>query len=158
MRRLALALLFAAMFTSSAVAADQYEFQVRLTDGKSALLANPDYATLGISPEQLERAANDRVVMLDRTSGTRWRWLMLSWLEEKPDVEQTIATRGAAPRESADLALSAGARGHFRVRCLREECSVRVTPADGDAQSVTLKRGEQSGDLPSGSRVALSFR
>jgi hypothetical protein len=144
------------LLTSTANAADQYAFHIRVTDGRSGLLANPDYEQLKISPDQLERAAQDRVVVLDDASGTRWRWLMLSWFADDPKVEQGIFDRGGAKPEQADFALLSGTTGHFRVRCLREACRIEVTGGDGKAVSADLKRGEVSGDLPLDSR--LTFR
>lgn len=143
------------LLTSTANAADRYAFHIRVTDGRSALLANPDYQQLAISPEQLERAAQDRVVVLDGASGTHWRWIMLSWFADDPKVEQGINDRGGAKPEEADLALLSGKAGHFRVRCLREACRIEVTAADGKPVGAGLKRGEVSGDLPLDSRLAF---
>jgi hypothetical protein len=109
-----------------------------------------------MSREQLEKAAGSRVVVLDAANGTHWRWMMLSWFDGDPTIEQAINDRGGAWRpEEADFALLAGSAGHFRVRCLRDACRIGVTPAKGADVSVSFKRGELSPDLPLDARVAF---
>jgi hypothetical protein len=155
MRKFAL-MIVAVVFTLSAQAAEGYRFHIRATDGRTALQSNPDFEKLHVSAEQLEQAANDRVVVLNDTEGTHWRWLMLTWRENDPKTEHALSTRGVTPK-SADLAISAGSPGHLRLRCLQEACAVRV---DHDAQpetSFSLKRGETSPDVPLDSTVTLAF-
>ena len=73
-----------------------YTFHIKVTDARTALLANPHFDELKLSPEQLERAAHDRVMMLDHTSGAHWIWLIMSWPEDKPVVERTYPLSDAA--------------------------------------------------------------
>ena len=137
--------LFAA---AAAPGADGYRFHIRVTDGRTGLLANPQFSELHMPAEQLERAAGDRVIVLDHTAGTHWTWLMMSWLREKPDVEHTINTTGSGrPDAEADLGLRPNDDGTVRTRCLRSTCVIRVTAADAKQFTVTMKKGE-SKDLP----------
>src|ERR1051326_49975 len=62
-----------------ALLAAAYSFHIQVTDARTALLANPHFDELKLTPAQLERAAHDRVMMLDHTTGTHWIWLMMSW-------------------------------------------------------------------------------
>ena len=156
MSRTVLFLLVAVLIAVPAFAAAGYSFDIRVTDGRTALLSNPDYAKLGISPEQLERAAKERVVVLDGAKDAHWRWLMLSWFDADPVVEQTINDRGAGQADP-DFALASGSAGHFRLRCLRDECAIALTHGEQES-TVTLKRKELSPDLPLDSRLALTFR
>ena len=158
MHRSIVFLVVAVLFTAPVLAAGGYTFDVRVTDGRSGLLANPDFANMAITAEQFERAAGSRVVVFEKTTGTHWRWLMLSWFDNDRTIEQRINERGSAPPEKADFAIGAGRTGHFRLRCLRDECGVTVTDAGEYPGTLTLKRGDVSPDLPLPARVSLSFR
>src|SRR5690349_4623669 len=103
MRRVMMVVATALLVTASASAADGYSFHIRVTDGRTGLLANPDFDKLSISAEQLEKAADSRVVVLDATKDTHWRWLMLSWFDGDPAKEQSIDDRGVARAEQADF-------------------------------------------------------
>jgi len=48
-----------------------YTFHIKVTDARTALLANPHFDELKLSPEQLERAAHDRVMLLDPPPASR---------------------------------------------------------------------------------------
>lgn len=105
-----------------------YTFHLKLTDGRTALLANPQLKT---TPAQLERAAKDRVILLDDGKGAHWYWMMLSW---KVDAEQGVNPRGGAdPKKDADVAFTPKESGKVRIRCLAEECKAGKT---------VLKNGE----------------
>ena len=152
-------ILVAVLLAVPALAGDGYSFNIQVTDGRTGLHANPDFATMDITPEQLERAAGDRVVVFDKTTGPHWRWMMLSWFDNDRTVEQRINDRGVARTvESADFGISAGRNGHFRLRCMRDECAVTVTGADEKPGTLTLKRDDLSPDLPLPARVSLTFR
>jgi hypothetical protein len=148
MRNLVLALAATALLALPAAAAeDAYSFHVRSTDGRTALQANPNLAELKMTPEQLERAAKDRVLLLNRTSGSYWSWLMLSW-PEKTEVEHGINLKGTGkPDSTADLGLAPKEDGTIRVRCLREQCRLNVTLADDSLKTAELKNDETK-DFP----------
>ena len=124
MRRI-LFLLVLVFLASSLHAADRYAFHIRVSDGR---------------------------VMLDDATDTHWQWMMLSWYGDDPSIEQSINDSGTAKPGEADFSLLAGSEDHFRLRCLRDECSVAV----GD-QTIGLKEGELSPDLPLDSRLTLAF-
>jgi hypothetical protein len=155
MRRIALGLL-AVVIASSAYAADGYQLHIRATDGRSALLSNPDYDKLAVTEEQLQDAAKRRVVVMTSDGNTHWRWLMLSWFENKPELEQAVNDRGVARTDAADFAFSASPEGNLRIRCLRDGCRINVETAE-KATSIALKRGEVSADLPLDSTLAFTF-
>ncbi len=158
MRRNVLVLFVAVLLAVPALAADGYTFNIRVTDGRSGLLSNPDFEKLGMTSEQLARAAADRVVVLDSADGTHWRWIMLSWFANDPAVEQNINDRGGAEPEKADFGVSAGRTGHFRLRCLRDECTVTVTRPNERDRTLEVKRGDLSPDLALPARLTLAFR
>ena len=78
MRRLVLIVAAAALIALPLAASDGYSFHLKVTDGKTGLLANPDFEKLHMPPQQLERAANDRVMLFDHAAGAHWKWMMLS--------------------------------------------------------------------------------
>ena len=157
MRRTVLVVAVMMCISVPVFAADKYAFHIRVTDGRTGLLSNPDFQKLGISEEQLEKAAKHRVVVMNEASGTRWHWLMLSWFDNKPEVEQALNERGSAGPDKADIAISSGSAGHLRIRCLRDECRISVRrPEHADTQT-ELKRGEQSQDIPLDSSLTFSF-
>ena len=120
MKRLAIALLFT--FAASASEPTTIAFHVQLTDARTALRANPQFEQLNLTEEQVERAAKDRVLMLDKTAGTKWTWLMLSWPEGK-SVEHGLNIRGGATvGTNADMSLKPVDEKSVQVRCLREAC------------------------------------
>ena len=108
-----------------------YTFHVQVTDARTALYANPQFEELKLSQEQLERAAHDRVMLLDHTTGAHFVWLMMSW---KPDVEQTL--NDGAPG-APDVGLTPKSETTLSIRCLREECRVgKVMLKNGEATEV----------------------
>lgn len=152
MRNAAAAVLLAIAVAASASAETTIAFHVRLTDGRTALLANPSFAELKLSEEQLERAATDRVLLLDQTSGTRWTWLILSWLEDK-NVEHGLDTAGVAVvGKGADVSLTPLDDDTVSVRCLHERCELTVA----GEKIATLKNG-QSQKVAWDSDVRVAF-
>ena len=122
-----------------------YTFHIKVTDARTALLANPHFDELKLSPEQLERAAHDRVMLLDHASGAHWIWLMMSWPEDKPVVEHTL--NDGAPGKP-DIGLTPKSETEVTIRCLREQCRIG---------KVTLKNG-QSTDVPFDSDVSVTIQ
>ena len=117
-------------------------FHVTLTDGRTALQANPKFEELKLSEAQLADAAKGRVMMLDRTSGTHWNWLMLSWLDKKPAPEHGINDAGVGVvGKTADVSLTPIDNETFSLRCLHDQCEV-TTARDGKSEKVALKKGE----------------
>jgi hypothetical protein len=140
--------LTAALIASPLLAADGYSFHLKVTDAKSALLANPDFEKLHMPPEQLEKAAADRVLLLDHAKDAHWIWLMLSWLDRKPADEQGINSHGVASvKDGADVGLTPTDDGTIRIRCLREHCQINT---------VTLAKGETK-EFPFDSDFKLVF-
>jgi hypothetical protein len=141
-------------FAGTASEPTAFQFHVKLTDGRSALLANPNVADLKLTEEQVEKAANDRVLLLDETTGTSWTWLMLSWLESKPNTEHGLNRKGTAvPGKNADIGLTPIDQQTLKVRCLHEECTVTA----GAAAPVRLKNGEST-NVAFDSDVQVTFR
>lgn len=133
--------------------ADGYKFHVNVTDGRTGLLANPDFEKLKLTEEQLDRAAKERVMVFDHTTGTHWIWLMMSWPEDRPTVELGINDRGGgAPGKNADIGLTPLDGGMIRLRCYREQCAIRV----GLRPTVTLQN-EESRDFPLDSDFDITF-
>ena len=157
MLRNVLVLVVAVLLAVPVFAADGYTFNIRVTDGRSGLLSNPDFEKLAMTPEQVARAAGDRVVVLDNADGTHWRWIMLSWFDNDPGIEQRVNDRGGATPEKADFGFSSGRAGHVRLRCLRDECAITVTRPDERDSVFTVKRGDLSPDLALPARVSLAF-
>ena len=122
-----------------------YTFHIKVTDARTALLANPHFDELKLSPEQLERAAHDRVMMLDHTCGAHWIWLIMSWPEDKPVVERTL--NDGAPGKP-DIGLTPKSETEVTIRCLQEQCRIG---------KVTLKNG-QSTDVPFDSDVSVTIQ
>jgi len=117
-------------------------FHVTLTDGRTALQANPNFEQLKMSEEQLQDAAKGRVLMLDRTSGAKWNWLMLSWLDKKPAPEHGLNESGVGVvGKTADVSLTPIDANTFAVRCLHDKCEV-TSSRHGKAEKVTLKNGQ----------------
>ena len=150
-----LAALLSLSMALSAAAADRYTFHMKVTDGRTALLANPQRDQLKLSPHQLERAAKDRVLLLNEATGAHWTWLMLSWLANKPDAEHLINDRGTAKSTDADLGLIPTAHGTAKLRCYRESCLIRTT-VEGRVSS-TLLGQDESVEIPLDSDVEISF-
>lgn len=147
----------ALLFALTAAAEDAYQFRLRLTDGRTGLMANPQFEKMQMPADQLERAAQSRVLVLDRVSGAHWVWLMLSAAEHP--VEQRInATGGGGLKESeADLGLTAQADGTVAVRCIRQRCDIRITRDDVELRSVSMTLGEIE-DLPLDAHYDIVFR
>ena len=141
-----------ALLAVSASATDAWKLRVTVTDGRSALLANPRFAKLNLAEDQLERAAQRRAVMLDRTTGTKFEWLMLTGSDTVRTPEHTIGERGSAKRDAADLGFTDREDGTVRVRCLRAGCRITI----GD-KVIDLKRDETA-DVASGSELGIAFR
>ena len=157
MRVKALVLVAMMSIALSAVAGDGYTFHIWSTDGRTGLKANPRFAELKMSEDQLERASHDRVVVLDQTSGANWVWLMLNWPEGKAGAEQGINVRGAGNVEKdADLGLIPNGNTSMTTRCLQERCRLHITTADKKETSVLLTRNE-SLPIAFDSTVAVSF-
>jgi hypothetical protein len=150
---------FAALLSLSmavtALAADRYTFHVKVTDARTALAAHPEL-TGKMSTDQLQRAAKDRVMLLSDATGTHWTWLMLSWLEKKPNAEHRINDRGTAKRADADLGLTPTTNGTVTIRCYREQCLIRTTAADGRVSTNILSQ-DDTADIPLDSNVEVSF-
>src|SRR5262245_19804780 len=96
MRRLLSVLISCGWFALPAIAGDGYRFHLKVTDGRSGLLANPHFDELEISQEHLDRAVKDRVLVFDHAAGAHWIWYMVSWLEDRPTIENGINSRGGA--------------------------------------------------------------
>jgi hypothetical protein len=141
------ALLLAAV---SALGNNGYKFHLRLTDGRTGLLANPQFDKLKISRQQLDGAAKDRVLLFDHATGAHWVYMMLSY---KPNVELGINNRGGAATadKKADIGLTPLDSNHVRVRCLRDRCNVRA----GLTQA-TLANGQWK-DFPLDSDFEIAF-
>jgi hypothetical protein len=135
MRRIVL-VLTAALIASPLLAADGYSFHLKVTDGKSALLANPDFEKLHMPPAQLEKAAGNRVLLLDHAKDAHWVWLMLSWLDRKPADEYGIDSHGVAGLAAgADFGLTPVDNDTVRIRCLHAHCQVNdITMAKGETK------------------------
>jgi hypothetical protein len=145
MRRPLFALTLCTLFALPALAAG-YSFHLRVTDGRTALLANPKGAP---PPEQLAEAAKSRVLLFERVKGAHFVWMMLGWPEGEQDTEYAINDAGGikATDEKADLALAPKESGLVTVRCLRVQCRLHVTDGGDRRVDVTLNKG-QSADLP----------
>lgn len=126
--------------------ADSYRFHLTVTDGRTALLSNPDFDKLHLSAEQVESAAKDRVMMLDQTDGMQWRWLMLSHVAK----QQTIDASGANG-DHDDVGLTASGENAVELRCLHDACEVSI-----GGETVSLKNGETV-TVSSDSHVEVSF-
>jgi hypothetical protein len=126
-----------------ALLAAAYSFHIQVTDARTALLANPHFDELKLTPAQLERAAHDRVMMLDHTTGTHWIWLMMSWPEDKPTVEQTLGD--GAPHKAPDIGLTPKSDDTLSIRCLQEQCRIGT---------VMVKKSEST-DVPFDSDVTV---
>jgi len=94
--------------------------------------------------------------VLDSTTGTKWRWLMLSWFQD-PKVEQGITDAGTMQLDKgADFAISAGPNDTLHVRCLRTECRFTAKSKDQQDTDATLTHGSAA-DLPLDSDISVSF-
>jgi hypothetical protein len=140
-----------------ALAQEGYRFHIRVTDARTGLLANPKFEELKIPADQLERAANERVMVFDHAAGGHWMWLMLGIPVGKPAEERGINARGGAtPDAGADIGLTLNEDGTVRTRCLRPRCRIRVTTTDKRESSVTLESGQWK-DLPLDADFDLAF-
>lgn len=145
MRKALLAATACALLALAAMAQDQMTFHIKVTDARTALLANPYFDKLKLSPAQLERAAHDRVMMLDHTTGTHWIWLMMSWPEDKPVAECPLGD--GAPGKKPDIGLTPKSIDTLSIRCLQEHCRIG---------KVTLKKDEST-DVPFDSDVTVAI-
>jgi hypothetical protein len=142
-----------AMLSALPVIADEsYRFHFCVTDGRTALLANPQFTQMKMPDAMLERAATERVMLFDRGEGARWYWLMASW-PAKP-VEQGFDSRGSS--KNPDFGLTPNTDGTVKFRCGRERCQVRVTTPDAKVSSFDLK-SDQSQNLPVDADFELTF-
>lgn len=148
MRRRLLALTLCALFALPALAAG-YSFHLRVTDGRTGILSNPQEEPAAMPAEQLAEAAKSRVLLFERVQGARFVWLMIGWPEGRKDAEYAINEAGSlwASDEEADLALAPKESGLVTVRCLRAQCRIHVTDGGDRRVDVTLNEG-QSADLP----------
>jgi hypothetical protein len=159
MRKLILAAAGTLLLASSAIAADHYKFHLKITDPQTGLRATPDLAMSVMPAAKL--VAEDQVIVLDGTTGTHWKWLMLSWPEKGKKAEQGINDRGSGQKD-ADIVFAPGTDALVKVRCLRDECQITTTVADAPPATTvtlstfTLKRGE-SKDLPPDADVDITF-
>jgi hypothetical protein len=138
MQRLATLVVLALSTTAFAQSA---QFRVTLTDGRTALHANPRFEELRLSEEQVARAASDRVLMFDRTSNLRWQWLMLSWPRTMKTIEHRLNARGVSASKP-DFGVAPIDEKTFTLRCLRDRCVVASTSAAGDPFTKTLQKNE----------------
>jgi hypothetical protein len=158
MRRLAAVLLasFVALPLVAAVG-DGYRFHVKVTDGRTGLLANPEFAKLHMTDAQLEKAEDDRVILFDRVEGAKWNWLMVSWLYDGPPPEYAINEHGTAKSPAAaDFTLTPIDYKKVRLRCAREQCRVSTTSLDGREVVTDLRRAETT-DVRFDSDIAVTF-
>lgn len=156
-RRVAAAVLLASFAAIPLFAADLYRFHIKVTDGETALRAHPALAELHLTEEQIARAADDRVVLLDRTEGLDWGWLTMSWLYDGPPPEFALDEHGSARSASdADFSVTPIDYRKFRVRCGRELCRFGTTSPDGREVTTELRRGETA-ELRFDSDVDVGF-
>lgn len=158
MRRLAAAaVLFVSLLALPLFAADGYRFQIKVTDGRTALLANPALAELHMTEAEIERAADDRVILLDHAEGPRWKWLTLSWLYDGAPPQYGLNERGTTKSAAAaDVTITPLDYKRFRLRCERDRCRVTTTSGDGREAVTELRRGETA-DLRFQSDIAVAF-
>lgn len=158
MKKLAFALALAAALPLAALPAltRGYKFHLKVTDGKTGLLANPQFADLKMSPKQLDDAQKNRVMLFSDAEGAHWHYLMLSWMESHPNAEQTLNDRGAAPAADADFGLVPLSTKTVRLRCLREQCTFAATTANGTRTDATLRKGETK-ELPLDADFVVGF-
>lgn len=136
---------------------DGYRFHIKVTDGKSALLANPSFAQLHMPEAEVDKAEDDRVLLLDHVEGAKWNWLMLSWLYDGPPPEYAINARGTAKSlAAADFTFTPLDYKRLRLRCERDRCRFDTTSTDGREVSTELRRGETT-DLRFDSDIAVGF-
>ena len=127
-----------------ALLATAYSFHVKVTDARTALLANPRFEELKLTKEQLEQAAHDRVMLLDHTTGSHFTWLLISWPEDKPVTERTL--NDGAPGDP-DVGLTPKSTETLSIRCPLEECRIG---------KVTLKKGGST-EVPFDSDVRVEI-
>jgi len=154
MKKLAFALAFAAALPALA---NTYKFHLKVTDGKTGLRANPQFADLKLSPKQLEDAKQNRVMLFSNAEGAHWHYLMLSWMESHPDAEQTLNDHGAASAADSDFGLVPLSTKTVRMRCLREQCTFAATAANGTHTEAKLRKGETK-ELPLDADFVVGFK
>lgn len=157
MRRLVAMLVLATLAAVPALAGTTYSFQFRVTDGATALKANPKFAMLATTDDQLEKASKDRVMLFERKSGAAWNWLMLSWLENAPGKGQFVNLQGATTVKQADIGVAAGEKGSIVIACLRGECEIAATSASAGKSKQTLQQGG-SAEFAVDSRLEITVR
>ena len=143
MRKAIFAAMVWALLALPALAQHEYTFHIKLTDGRTALLANPHFDELKMPAEQLQRAAHDRVMLLDHTTGAHWIWIMMSWPEDRPTVEHRLGD--GTGRE--DIGLTPKSAETLAIRCLQEQCRIGKT---------TLKNGAST-EVPFDSDVSVAI-
>jgi hypothetical protein len=157
MQKIVLTLAALVLLASPAIAEDGYSFHIAVTDGRTGLEANPRFADLKMSEQQLESASHDRVLVLDHTEDAHWNWLMLSWPEGKSNVEHGINSRGTASVEKdADVGLTPGEKGSVIARCIREFCRIHATSPNPKETIAELTKGT-SVAIPFDSDVEIAF-
>jgi hypothetical protein len=150
-------LLFCALLVvmaSNAVALDRYSFHIRVTDGRTGLLANPGFAELKVTPERLAEAAKERVIVLERSTGTKWRYYMLTWEKNPNDELRLNESGGARPQHPADISLMAAPAGMVKIRCLTRGCAISATNPGRAATELHLK-ADQWGEVPLDSDLSI---
>ena len=157
MRRLAAIIVLATLAAVPALAGTSYSFHLRLTDGKTALKANPKFAMLAMTEDQLEKAAGDRVMLFERKSGAAWDWMMLSWLEKSPGKGQYLNLQGATDRKQADIGVASGEKGSIVIACLRGDCEIAASSATSGKSKKELPAGNAAEFAPD-SRLEVTVR
>ena len=92
-----------------------------------------------------------RALILDRTNGTRFKWLMLE-CPHGDAVQWSINKRGGVGSdrsEDADLVLAPHESGTVTTRCMRASCVIHVTSGDDRRADFALTKG-QSAEIPLG--------
>jgi hypothetical protein len=151
------AVLFVSLIALPLLAADAgYRFHIQVTDGRTALLANPSLAEMHLTDAQIEKAGDDRVLVLDHAQGAKWKWLMLSWATEGPTPKWMLNDQGTSTAALADISIEPIDYQRFRARCLRAQCRFATTSADGRDVVTGLERGATT-ELRFKSDIAVSF-
>lgn len=156
MRRFA-AVLLVSFVALPLLAADAYRFHVKVTDGRTGLQANPNFANLHMTDAQLDKAEDDRVILFDHVEGAKWNWLMVSWLYEGAAPEYAINDHGTArSAAAADFTLTPIDYRKARFRCAREQCRLSTTSNDGREVATQLRRGETK-DIAFDTDLSVAF-
>jgi hypothetical protein len=138
MMRTLFALVFLLVSAVDTAAPGSVRFRATLTDARSALLAYPRVRELNLTKAQLQSAAGDRVVMLDRTRGLKWTWLMLSWQKGTPADEYWLSAAGVVgTKDEAIFAVEAVDEQRVKIRCAKD-CRITFAVAERDPETVDV--------------------